>query len=175
MRGYDTDDDDAGSLRSAGARASCDSADSRVRLLSGYDVAPPPPPPLGPAAGDAACRAADLEHILARQARMPCLGAQRVVLTGAQRRGMQMATLATAVDRMGRLRYADQDCATARDRRASDIEGFFDRLDRLAVDKLSGQRFSLDAAAAAAAPPPPPPPGPQYQHHHQIQHRVSCP
>ncbi|KAJ1730381.1 hypothetical protein LPJ61_003041 [Coemansia biformis] len=149
MYGYDAD---AESLRSLDSRASCESADSRVGLLSGYVEPAGAAVDGGPAHGDAALRVADLELIMAHQARMPCMGAQRVVLSGAKRRDMQMATLASTVGRMARLRYADQDCASVHDRRASDIEGFFDRLDRLAVDELSVQRFAVHADGAFLEP-----------------------
>ncbi|KAJ2716520.1 hypothetical protein H4R19_000595 [Coemansia spiralis] len=146
---------DAESLRSLDTRASCDSADSRMGLLSGYTATTAAAGDDSGSAPDAAVHLADMELIMAHQERMPCMGGQRVELSGAQRRDMQMATLAAAVKRMRRLRYANQDCASARDRRASDIEGFFDRLDRLAVDRLHVQRYSLDDASSCPELPLP--------------------
>ncbi|KAJ1991664.1 hypothetical protein GGI25_004069 [Coemansia spiralis] len=87
----------------------------------------------------------ELEDILARhmQSQSASMEAQRVVLTSAKKRDMQMAQLASALTRMGRLRHTNQDCLSTTERRASDIQGFFDRLDRLAVDKLAvDQRYS---------------------------------
>ncbi|KAJ2452378.1 hypothetical protein EV183_002958 [Coemansia sp. RSA 2336] len=134
---------DQESLLSIESRFSIDSADSRVGLLSKEPVVL-----RRASAGDveAACRQADLEHIMAHQARAshsPSMTAQRVVLTNAKQRDMQMASLASTVNRMGRLRFANQDCPLGRDRRASDIEGFINRLDSLGVKSLKDtQRFS---------------------------------
>ncbi|KAJ2797219.1 hypothetical protein H4R20_005262 [Coemansia guatemalensis] len=151
---------DTESLCSLDTRFSIDSADSRACLLrspsSSSDdgtkssgefsmmIKEPPNAALADDRVDYMCRQADLEHILARQARThePSMAAQRVVLSTAKRRNMQMAELTAKVGRMGRLRFANQDCSPLRDRRASEMEGFFDKLDRLAVDKLaSGQRY----------------------------------
>ncbi|KAJ2342875.1 hypothetical protein IWW50_001396 [Coemansia erecta] len=128
------------SVRSFDTRYSIDSADSRACLLS-----KPDPKPTASENADAECRQADLEHIMAYQTRSagPSMSAQRVVLTDAKRRDMQVAELAAKVGRMGRLRFANQDCAPVRERRASDIEGFIDRLDRLGVKTLAdSQRYS---------------------------------
>ncbi|KAJ2081901.1 hypothetical protein H4R24_001997 [Coemansia sp. RSA 988] len=151
---------DAESLCSLDTRFSIDSADSRACLLSSPStvsdnstkhgsefsviVTESHNPAVLDNRVDYVCRQADLEHILARQARThePSMTAQRVVLSTAKRRNMQMAELAAKVSRMGRLRFTNQDCFPLRDRRASEMEGFFDKLDRLAVDKLaSGQRY----------------------------------
>ncbi|KAJ1966271.1 hypothetical protein GGI12_000176 [Dipsacomyces acuminosporus] len=94
---------------------------------------------------DKACRKADLEGILLHQVRTQdtALASQRVVLTNSMKRGINVAPVITAVNRMGALRYANQDSATKVDRRATDMEGFFKRLDRLSVNKLNeGQRYS---------------------------------
>ncbi|KAJ2483789.1 hypothetical protein IWW56_000166 [Coemansia sp. RSA 2131] len=127
MRCYDEH-----SVLSLETRYSMDSVDSRACLLG-------KPFPL-----ESTQRDDDLEHIMAHQVRSvesPMSG-QRVVLSDNKRRDMQVAELAAKVSRVGRLRFANQDCAPARERRASDIEGFFDRLDRLGVKSLAdGQRF----------------------------------
>ncbi|PIA18327.1 hypothetical protein COEREDRAFT_85307 [Coemansia reversa NRRL 1564] len=154
---YQTDTE---SLCSLDTRFSVDSSDSRACLLSspstdsdhstkhsGEFLVMDTEPHTGAVQDnrvDYVCRQADLEHILAHQARThePSMAAQRVVLSTAKRRNMQMAELAAKVTRMGRLRFTNQDCSPVRDRRANEMEGFFDKLDRLAVDKLSsGQRY----------------------------------
>ncbi|KAJ1851854.1 hypothetical protein GGH12_000284 [Coemansia sp. RSA 1822] len=127
MRCYDEH-----SVLSLETRYSMDSVDSRACLLG-------KPFPL-----ESTQRDDDLEHIMAHQVRSveSSMSGQRVVLSDNKRRDMQVAELAAKVSRVGRLRFANQDCAPARERRASDIEGFFDRLDRLGVKSLAdGQRF----------------------------------
>ncbi|KAJ2628608.1 hypothetical protein GGF44_004447 [Coemansia sp. RSA 1694] len=142
--------DDCESLRSIDTRAS---TDSRAYLLS--------PQPLHSAAAAATttapqledsmycCREADIEEILELQARIsPPMAAQRVELTPAKRRNMQIAEVVSAVTRMGALRFANQDYHTTGERRASDMERFMAGIDRLSIEKLAHeQRY---------APPPPP-------------------
>ncbi|KAJ2501991.1 hypothetical protein GGH96_001517 [Coemansia sp. RSA 1972] len=123
---------DERSVLSLETRYSMDSVDSRACLLG------------KPFPVDSAQSVDDLEHIMAHQVRSveSSMSAQRVVLSDNKRRDMQVAELAAKVSRVGRLRFANQDCAMARERRASDIEGFIERLDRLGVKSLAdGQRF----------------------------------
>ncbi|KAJ2376023.1 hypothetical protein IW150_002222 [Coemansia sp. RSA 2607] len=137
------------SVYSFETRFSTDSADSRVYLLSAIA------PDATTVRGTCDTRShAELDSIMAYQQRtqMHSLVNQRVQLTSAQKHNMQMAELASAVGRMGALRFKNQEYANTpavvRERRATDIEGFFQRLERLDVDKLHHQqRYS---------PPPPP-------------------
>ncbi|KAJ2147317.1 hypothetical protein IW136_000193 [Coemansia sp. RSA 678] len=124
---------DERSVLSMETRYSMDSVDSRACLLSKPFLV-----------ASSTQSVDDLEHIMAHQMRSveSSMSAQRVVLSDNKRRDMQVAELAARVNRVGRLRFTNQDCALARERRASDIEGFFDRLDRLGVKSLAdGQRF----------------------------------
>ncbi|KAJ2910472.1 hypothetical protein GGI21_000843 [Coemansia aciculifera] len=135
--------DDCHSLRSIDTRMS---TDSRAFLLSptllqpldlhctGSDVASSTLPP----------STADIEEIFELQARITSpLMAQRVELTPAKRRHMQIAQVVSAVTRMGALRFANQDYHTSGERRASDMERFMDGIDRLSIDKLaSEQRYT---------------------------------
>ncbi|KAJ2471277.1 hypothetical protein GGI02_002378 [Coemansia sp. RSA 2322] len=136
--------DDNESLRSMDTRTS---TDSRVCLLSSRLLPSTPARVDSGISGDAAmccCREADIEGILDHQARITTpMTAQRVELTPAQHRDMQVAQVMSAVTRMGALRFTDQDYPSSCERRASDLEGFMARLDRLAVDKLAEvQRYS---------------------------------
>ncbi|KAJ2469627.1 hypothetical protein GGI03_000226 [Coemansia sp. RSA 2337] len=86
----------------------------------------------------------DIEEIMDLQARISTpMVSQRVELTPAKRRSMQIAEVVSAVSRMGALRYANQDYHTG-GRRASDMERFMAGIDRLSIDKLAHeQRFSM--------------------------------
>ncbi|KAJ2808704.1 hypothetical protein H4S07_003354 [Coemansia furcata] len=122
--------DDCESLRSFDTRAS---TDSRAYLLS--------PQPLA-ANSIYRSREADLEDIMDMQARIsaPPLTAQRVELTPAKRRSMQIAEVVSAVSRMGALRYSNQDYHMGR--RGLDMERFMAGIDRLSIDKLDEQRYT---------------------------------
>ncbi|KAJ1878473.1 hypothetical protein H4R99_002845 [Coemansia sp. RSA 1722] len=135
------------SVYSFDTRASVDSADSRVCLLSAIT-------PVATEDTAADKNPAELDSIVAYQRRtqMPSLVSQRVQLTAAQRHNMQMAELASTVGRMGKLRFTNQEYTGAsnglpvcgRLRSASDIEGYFRRLDRMDVEKLNRQqRYSM--------------------------------
>ncbi|KAJ2399465.1 hypothetical protein GGI23_002643 [Coemansia sp. RSA 2559] len=91
-------------------------------------------------------RASDLDDILSRHARSQestSMVSQRVVLSSAKKRDMQAAQLESTLSRMGRLRFANQDCLPRIARRESDIQGFIEKLNRLSVDKLADdQRYS---------------------------------
>ncbi|KAJ1832748.1 hypothetical protein LPJ63_003287 [Coemansia sp. RSA 2711] len=139
---------DEASLLSLETRCSLDSVDSRACLLGKPDQVQTS----NTEEAEAACRQADLEHIVAHQARIEDapMVAQRVVLSSAKQRDMQMAQVASTVNRMGRLRFANQDSTTVRDRRASDIEGFIDRLDRLGMKTMDNQRYSASPAPSCA-------------------------
>ncbi|KAJ2535932.1 hypothetical protein EV175_006858 [Coemansia sp. RSA 1933] len=91
-------------------------------------------------------RASDLDDILSRHAQSQAsasMVSQRVVLSSAKKRDMQAAQLESTVNRMGRLRFTNQDCLPRIDRRENDIQGFIEKLNRLSVDKLADdQRYS---------------------------------
>ncbi|KAJ2067928.1 hypothetical protein GGI08_001133 [Coemansia sp. S2] len=110
------------------------STDSRAYLLS--------PQPL--AVSNTMYCSRDIEEIMDLQARISTpMVSQRVELTPAKRRSMQIAEVVSAVSRMGALRYANQDYHTG-GRRASDMERFMAGIDRLSIDKLAHeQRFSM--------------------------------
>ncbi|KAJ2858700.1 hypothetical protein J3B02_000081 [Coemansia erecta] len=138
------------SIYSFDTRASVDSTSSRVCLLSAIS-------PVSVVSTHTDRNPAELDNIVAFQQRtqMHSLVNQRVQLTSAQRHNMQMAELASAVGRMSALRFRDQEFANvpvcARLRSATDIEGYFRRLDRMDVDKLNRQqRYSPPPAMPAA-------------------------
>ncbi|KAI8322653.1 hypothetical protein GQ54DRAFT_259568 [Martensiomyces pterosporus] len=152
LAGHDTD-----SLKSLDTYISVDSVNSRACLLNerprmsldastgeGLAVCQSEgdSPPCWLSESDRASRQEDLESILLRQARTqdPAMTSQRVVLTSSMKRDMQVAQVMSVVSRMGALRYSNQDCASEVDRRASDMEGFLRRLDRLSVDKLADEQ-----------------------------------
>ncbi|KAJ2520200.1 hypothetical protein H4217_002206 [Coemansia sp. RSA 1939] len=91
-------------------------------------------------------RESELEDIILRHTRSQVsasMESQRVVLSSAKKRDIQAAQLASALNRMSRLRFSNQDCLPRIERRASDIQGFFEKLDRLSVDRLADdQRYS---------------------------------
>ncbi|KAJ1664800.1 hypothetical protein EV178_003777 [Coemansia sp. RSA 1646] len=91
-------------------------------------------------------RESDLDDILSRHAQSQSsatMQSQRVVLSSAKKRDMQVAQLASTLSRMGRLRFPNQDCVPRVERRESDIQGFLEKLNRLSVDKLTDdQRYS---------------------------------
>ncbi|KAJ1893402.1 hypothetical protein LPJ66_005781, partial [Kickxella alabastrina] len=129
----------AESLYSLDSRASIDSTNSRVCLLSAVHSSSSPKSEPD----------AELNHIIAYHERtqVDSLVSQRVQLTSTQKHNMQMAELASAVGRMSALRFKNQDYAmpvgVIRERRVSDIEGFMNRLQKLDVHKLhSQQRYS---------------------------------
>ncbi|KAJ2744809.1 hypothetical protein GGI20_002662 [Coemansia sp. BCRC 34301] len=137
--------DDCESLRSVHTRMS---TDSRAYLLS-----PQPLTTTTPDNNDHSdnndstmycCREADIEEILNLQARISLpMAAQRVELTPAKRRHMQIAEVVSAVARMGALRFSNQDYHGTGERRASDMERFMDAIDRLSIDKLAHkQRYA---------------------------------
>ncbi|KAJ2011343.1 hypothetical protein GGI06_004571, partial [Coemansia sp. S85] len=107
--------DDCESLRTMGTRAS---TDSRACLLS--------PKPMSTSTAFC-CR--DIEDIMDLQAKISVpMTSQRVELTPAKRRSMQIAEVVSAVSRMGALRYSNQDYHTG-GRRAHDMERFMAGID----------------------------------------------
>ncbi|KAJ1949786.1 hypothetical protein EC988_004630 [Linderina pennispora] len=94
----------------------------------------------------------ELLGIMAQQTRAQggAMAEQRVVLSLGKQRSMGLARVASAVNRMGRLRYANQDCVSIHERRARDMEGVMRRLDRMTVGALADrQRYTPPASPNA--------------------------
>ncbi|KAJ2489633.1 hypothetical protein IWW37_003844 [Coemansia sp. RSA 2050] len=124
--------DDCESLRTVDTRAS---TDSRACLLS--------PKPMATSAVYCYRAESDIEDIMDLQARISIpMTSQRVELTPAKRRSMQIAEVVSAVSRMGALRYSNQDYHTG-GRRAHDMERLMAGIDRLSIDKLAHEQRYL--------------------------------
>lgn len=85
--------------------------------------------------------------MLDRQARNECpyMRSQRVSLTPAKRRDIQIAEVVSTVGKMSALRFSNQDYLFKGDRRADDMEGFMARMDRLTVDTLNDHQRYIPA------------------------------